>query len=331
MDELKKYYDIIFNEINNFTNNVIITSEKDKIIYEMIKEYSIRGKLIRGSLILAINEIFNNEISEDAIKLALSVELMHSSILVIDDIIDKDKLRRGKPSMHILASKLIPNSIDIEHDSESVAQCIGLIGTYHSFNLISNLDYGTKIIAEEFIKTGFAELNEIILQQNDNYNEEDVFLIYENKTARYTVTLPFRLGYSISNKEFNNEIERITILLGIIFQIKDDLLELESNSNEIGKSNLSDIRSGKKHLPRKILENLVNDEDKILLNKYYNLLDDDSVLKIKELYDKYNVVSKVNERVEELNIELESLINKQDFKLKSFLIKLKEYVYLRTK
>jgi geranylgeranyl diphosphate synthase, type I len=331
MNELKKYYEIVYNEINNFTNNVIITTENDKNIYQLLKEFSLRGKLIRGSLILAINELLTGKINDNAIKLALSVELMHSSILIVDDIIDNDDLRRGKPSMHILVKKLLQNSKNLDHDAKSVAQCIALIGTYHSYNLVSNICSGTKIIVEEFTKTGLAELNEIILQQKRDYNKNDIFLIYENKTARYTITLPFKLAFFLSNEEFTNEIERITILLGIIFQLKDDLLEIEFNSTEIGKSDYSDIKSGKKHYPRMILENNVNETDKKLLENYYLKQGDDSVKKIKLLYEKYDVLKKVNNEIKTLNDELDILIEKQNPKIKLFLLKLKEYIYTRKK
>jgi geranylgeranyl diphosphate synthase, type I len=331
MNELNKYYEIVYSEINNFTDNVIITQNSDKLIYEMLKEYSLRGKLIRGSLILALYELLNNKISDNAKKLSLAVELLHSSILIIDDLIDNDDLRRGKPSMHILTKKLLTNSNNLDHDARSIAQCIALIGTYHSNNLISDVCSGIKITTEEFTKTGLAELNEIILQQKKDYTEEEIFSIYENKTARYTITLPFKLAFYLSNKEFTKEIERITILLGIIFQLKDDLLELESDSDLIGKSNLSDIYANKKHYPRKILESSVNDKDKILLEKYYSILDDESVKKIKLFYDQYGIVKKVNDKIKILNDELDLLIDKQEIKLKFFLLKLKEYIYKRNK
>ena len=331
MEELKKYKQIVQNEINEFTKDVIQIKEEDIKIYELLKEYSLRGKLIRGSLILAVNEILTGEVNDNAIKVALAVELMHSSILVVDDIIDKDDIRRNKKSMHILTQDLIKNSVDLKHDAKSIAQCIALIGTYHSFNLISNLSCETKVISEEFIRTGLAELNEIIVQQKNDYDLNDIFSIYENKTARYTITLPIRLAYLISQKDFDKTIERITILLGIIFQLKDDILELEADSNDIGKSNLSDIKAGKKHYPRKLLEENLDDEDKKLFNEYNLNLNDDNAKKIKLLYDKYEIVHKTKNKINDLNKELDLLINEiKDNKLKSFLIKMKEYIYSRT-
>jgi geranylgeranyl diphosphate synthase, type I len=332
MDGLKAYNQVLKKELSKFfEEDLLITKDDDLKIYDLLKEYSLRGKFVRGSLVLLVSDALSGKISDDALITATALEVLHSSILVIDDIIDKDDLRRGMPSMHVMVKDLIPFSKDKVHDAQSIAQCVGLIGTYCAYRNLSRVNRGVfRLLSEEFVRTGFAELNEIILSQRNVVTDDDVLNIYRFKTARYTITLPFRLAFVLCEQLFSDELERITDNIGILFQFKDDLLELEHNSDNIGKSNTSDIKSGKQHFPRKLLEISVSEEDSVLLNDYYSKLDDDSVLKIKELYTKYNIVGKTNEIIDNLKDETLDLIEKQDVKLKPLLKNLLNYVINRS-
>ncbi|MFP4567872.1 MAG: polyprenyl synthetase family protein [Candidatus Woesearchaeota archaeon] len=331
MDELIKYRDILKEELSSFFDNQkIISRPEDKKIYGFLKEYSLRGKFIRGSLILLLNQLLTGKISDSAIKTAVSMEILHSSILVIDDIIDKDDTRRSKPSMHITVKELIPRSSDLVHDASSIAMCVGLIGTYSAYNLLSKTSKEViSQLSEEFTKTGFAELNEIILAQNVVVSEADVMNIYKFKTAKYTITLPFKLGFIVSNMEFTNMLEKITDNIGILFQVRDDLLELEMAAEVIGKSNTSDIRAGKQHYPRKLLEKLATPPDLDKINAAYKVLDDDSVKLIQDMYKKYDVASKTRLLIDDLKTETSRLIELVDDKLKPLLKKLLAYVVER--
>ena len=311
-------------------NSSLITRTEDLKIYDYLKEYSLRGKLIRGSLIILINDVLTGKVNDDALITATSLEVLHSSILVIDDIIDKDDVRRGKPSIHVIVKELIPDSKDLDHDAQSIAQCVGLIGTYSAYMNLSRVNKDvTKQLSEEFVKTGFAELNEIILSQKEIVTNDDVMNIYKFKTAKYTITLPFKLAYILSGESFTEDLEKITDNIGILFQFTDDLLELDRSAEEIGKSNTSDIKAGKQHYPRKVLEISVSDEDLLLLNQYYSDLSDESVVKIKELYEKYDVADKTRKVINNLKEETVELIKEQDPRIRFLLEKLLNYVIER--
>ncbi len=329
MEQLKKYHARIKDEITKFFDEELITKSEDLVIYEHLKEYALRGKLIRGSLILLINESLG-EPSRDALVTATALEIMHSCILIIDDIIDEDKTRRGKPSMHVITKELVSKSSNREHDAESIAQCIALIGTYTSYLKLSQTNpMILKQISQELIKTGFAELNEVILAQRETVTEEDVMNIYKHKTAKYTITLPIKLGYILSEAEFTDELEQITDNIGILFQIKDDLLELEQDEEEIGKSNTSDIRAGKQHYPRKLLEKIASKEDLLVINEAYKELKEEDVQVLQGMYKKYEVVQKTQDIIKKLEEETRTLIEKQEPKAQRILRELLVYVTKR--
>src|SRR5437660_9447829 len=58
-----------------------------------------QGKLLRASLIFYLYESYTRETSEDVVRVAAAMELLHSSLLIHDDIMDKDHMRRGKPTI----------------------------------------------------------------------------------------------------------------------------------------------------------------------------------------------------------------------------------------
>ena len=329
MEQLKKYHEQIKNEITTFFDEEIITKKEDLVIYEHLKEYALRGKLIRGSLVLLINETLTEQ-KKEALTTATALEILHSAILIIDDIIDEDETRRGKPAMHITTKELVNQSKNKNHDAQSIAQCTALIGTYTSYLKLSQTNSEIlKQISQEFIKTGFAELNEVILAQKETVTEEDVMNIYKHKTAKYTITLPIKLGYILSKKEFTEELEQITDNIGILFQIKDDLLELEENEEAIGKSNTSDIKAGKQHYPRKLLEKQANKEDLEIINKAYTSLTDEDVQTIQEMYKKYEIVQKTQKIIKEIEQETTNLIQKQEPKIQRIMQELLIYVTKR--
>lgn len=330
MEELKKYSDLLKKRVSVFFDESLITKSEDLVIYNFFREYALRGKFIRGSLLLLVCDVLSKNLSDDSFRCATSLEILHSSILMIDDLIDRDDTRRGKPAMHVTVRSLFENSSDLVHDASSVAQCVALIGTYSAYSAIAGINpLVIRSLSDEFTKTGFAELNEVVLASKSFVSKDDVLNIYKFKTAKYTITLPVKLAFILCGREFSSSIELITDNIGILFQMKDDLLELEENSEVIGKSDTSDIRAGKQHHPRKVLESLASSDDLLLINKYYYVRDDFSVLELKKFYDKYGVVDFIKKEISVLYDETSRLISDEDSSLSVIFEKLLNYVINR--
>ena len=62
-------------------------------------DFAVRGKLFRGAIVAAIAEAFHGEPGEDLYRVAAAVELIQSFLLIHDDIMDEDALRRGEPAI----------------------------------------------------------------------------------------------------------------------------------------------------------------------------------------------------------------------------------------
>ncbi|KXA93268.1 hypothetical protein AKJ64_00995 [candidate division MSBL1 archaeon SCGC-AAA259E17] len=86
----------------------------------------------------------------------------------------------------------------------------------------------------------------------DEVGVEDILRLHRLKTASYTVTGPLKMGFLLSPREFASgadDLDAYGRKVGVAFQVKDDLLGLFGEEEEIGKSVTSDIEEGKRTLP----------------------------------------------------------------------------------
>src|SRR3989344_5545737 len=114
-EELERYFN---KKINNASNEI------SKEALEFLKDYTLRGgKRLRVAMLIHGYGCFK-EISRDIIKAGMAMELIQSYLLIHDDIMDKDELRRGKDTMHVMYEKKY-NVKDKKHFSISMAICVG--------------------------------------------------------------------------------------------------------------------------------------------------------------------------------------------------------------
>ena len=222
----------VFNRID------ALLPDANKIASSMRYSALADSKCIRAGLIFASGNL-NKEISNSAlIDMAASIELMHTYSLIHDDLpsMDNDEMRRGQASNHIkfneatailtgdalqaLAYENIVASPEIT-DSQKIASIKALADACGHEGMILGQQYDLD-----------AEKNE--------YN--DIKKIHELKTGkliRVAMTMPH-----LGNEKQKNQLivlDEVGRDLGLAFQIIDDVLEVSSDSNTLGKSNQSDL------------------------------------------------------------------------------------------
>ena len=239
------------------------------------------GKLIRGFLISLGYKMSNKENIDYSYPLALAYEIFQTSILIHDDIIDEDNLRRGKETIHYSSYKNNKKYNDslAKKIGDSVAICVGNYGLFEAFKQIIK-NYGndknySKILEyydETIIKTCEGELIDVELSFDGRYKLKDTNLydnimsIYKLKTAYYTIIGPLTLGLilgGISDDKIKI-IEKLGEKIGIAFQIQDDILGIY---NDMGKVIGSDIKEYKQTLLFSYTMDKKEYRDKLL--KYY--------------------------------------------------------------
>lgn len=202
----------------------------------------------------------NKTSSSDAIKAAAAVELMHSSLLIHDDIMDRDALRRGKETIYSQYASLAQKKgfATPDHFGIGMGLCVGDIGFFLTFELLTELECNAEVKAR-IIKAYAKELSSVAIAQMQDFasgfskekiSEKEIMGIYKYKSAHYTYSLPLMMGALIANAPESEikKLERLGESLGILFQIKDDELGLFGDEQEVGKPIGSDIKEGKQTL-----------------------------------------------------------------------------------
>lgn len=310
-------------EEKNFNQQTLV-----KEALAIIKDFVISGKTVRGGLFLlaakALNAQSYQKNQKDLLKIAATLELIHSSLLIHDDIIDQDETRRGQDSVwqHYKKFASKNNYKNPTNYGQSLAICLGNVLNYLANLALSELNTLSlpttkqiqKTVNQEIIKTNFAEmLDSQITLQNDLPTKKQVLEMYLYKTARYTFSLPLQLAGTI-NQLSDNQIGNLVSIgenLGLIFQIKDDEISLFSTEADSGKSFASDIKEGKKTLfYLYLLKNATQKEQTFLKdNLGHREIGYDAIQKIQNLFRQHSQ-EKINNKIKELEKNAQTEIQK---------------------
>lgn len=267
--ELKNFKKLLDAELEVFLDKKLKTAEKispmARGMVQNIKNYVLSsGKRIRPALMYHTYLSLAGKAGsrkKEALRAAMAPEFIHTWFIIHDDIIDKDDLRRGNPSMHYLYRKLgkskFNNSADAAHYGYSQAISAGDMAAGFANEVIADSMLSERIksglskkISDIIFNTAIGEFYDVFAAIEKNISEKEVLTILEYKTARYTVEGPIHLGAIMAeagDKVIKN-LNDYSVPLGIAYQIQDDILGVFGASKETGKPVGADIREGKKTL-----------------------------------------------------------------------------------
>ena len=242
-------------------------------------EYAVMngGKRIRPILMYMICDLFekNNCKSYDKIKeIAAALEFIHCYSLVHDDLpaMDNDDYRRGKLTVH-------------KKYNEAIGVLVGDVLLTEAFGIIANSkSLGDKnkveIISKLSEYAGFFGMvgGQFVDMESENKKVEIDTLkyIHAHKTGKLltaAIELPM-IALDIESEKREKMVE-YSKLLGIAFQIKDDILDIEGNFEEIGKKS-NDVQNEKTTYPsifgleksKKLLQEYLEKAKKIIENEF---------------------------------------------------------------
>jgi len=199
------------------------------------------GKRIRPVLTFAVGDLL--EVDREKLKnYALAIELIHTYSLIHDDLpeMDNDDYRRGKPSNHKVFGA-----------NNAVLAGDGLLNTAYSV-LFKECRKGLEYVsAAEFICdcAGIygmiaGQSADILHENDDSFNEQTLNFIYENKTAKL-LTASVVVPAVLSGGRCYSELKAFGRDLGCLFQLTDDILDVEGSFDKLGKSIGKDSEEGK--------------------------------------------------------------------------------------
>ena len=290
--------------VDNFIKKDLIKEKTISGLYKYI--FKSGGKKIRAKLNL-ISSSTNKH--KDRYKLASIIELLHTATLVHDDVVDNSPIRRGIESVN----NLWTNSHGV------------LIGDYiysKAFILMVEME-NMKILEELAAATNDISQGELI--QLDAIKNLDISLNKLKKISYFKTGRLFeaaaRTGAILakSNNSYINNMSASAKNLGILFQIRDDLLDYSINL-KTGKPSYQDLREGKVTYPfffayknankkeQKQLRNLLGNKKLNQINTSQLISRLDGINKTNELAKKYHQQAiKYAKKINKLGIKQEMI------------------------
>ena len=241
------------------------------------------GKRLRPMLTIAAANVFGYQ-GEGHVKLAASVEFMHTATLLHDDVVDESDMRRGRKTARILwgnqASVLVGDFL--------LGQAFKMMVEVGSLDALDVLSTAATIIAE-------GEVLQLSVAKNMETTEDDYLQVIRAKTAALFAAAsevgPIIAGTSRADRA---ALKSYGMNLGLAFQLVDDALDYGGKAADLGKNTGDDFREGKITLPvilawrrgtaeerhfwREAIENGDNDDASLeramgLITKYGSLSD----------------------------------------------------------
>ncbi len=215
------------------------------------------SKRVRGFLVTIGYQLFGKQKAKDVEELSMVAELFHASLLVHDDIIDRDERRRGGKTVHAALRSQSPDRRDADHYGVSQAILAGSLLGIWARQIVLRGPWSDAVKCRALLKleammeeTHYGEMLDVVLAARSSATEKEIITVHVLKTAKYTFEAPLHLGAILAGAT-RADLAVLTdyaVPLGIAFQIQDDILGLFGSERRIGKSVTSDLAEHKKTL-----------------------------------------------------------------------------------
>ncbi|MFI5296283.1 MAG: polyprenyl synthetase family protein [Thermodesulfovibrionales bacterium] len=250
--DLKKYLKEKKETVDSFFRDYFKEQRRPEVLQEsMLYSLFAGGKRVRPILAMAAYEACGGA-AADIVPYASALELIHTYSLIHDDLpaMDNDDLRRGKPTNHKVYG-------------EAVAILAGDALLTEAFRILSDPSHGSKVKDRDLLKAS-AEISaasgyqgmvagqvQDILSENAEADAETLQFIHRHKTAAL-IRASVKVGgiLSGSSAEVVGALTSYGENIGHAFQVIDDILDVEGNTKELGKTVGSDEKINKMTYPR---------------------------------------------------------------------------------
>jgi len=255
-----------------------IHSSYEHLLEEISRVALAGGKRLRPHMVFIGYGAYDSRIA----LVAAAHEILHISLLIHDDIIDREDTRHNEDTIHkryndgYYAS--IADSSERLHFSTSAALLAGdiLISAAHELLARAELTSQQHTLASEILSQGILEVAGGQLLDSEAPFFQDTFdpiIIYRYKTASYSFIAPLLTGVSLSPKNYDTStlgyVRDFATNLGIAFQIRDDTLGTFGNTATTGKTTTGDLREGKQTLLIALFRNRATNDQLLEFEKYF--------------------------------------------------------------
>lgn len=302
------YKERIYNTILEYTP----TGEPKELNMEALRCYIDRkGQYRRPTFLLAWAQLYGLDPNTVILPAAIQ-QISEDYFLMHDDILDNNKLRRGKPAAHVLFGNEIAI---IAGDMVHMILWKMVLDAQKKLN---------KSISKKYIEKFYDIM--LVTHQGQYYDiknsssidikkftPDDYFKSIHAKSAYYSVYGPMQCGAILAGANENelDKIKRYGTLCGNAFQIKDDILDCISTENTLGKSIGNDIQQGTRTL---ILWHAIHHASSIKANRIYDIYnkksrDSKDIMKMITFFNELGSISYAQEIAQKLTSDALDIFN----------------------
>lgn len=240
-DELSERVKIV----DEYMENFLPSDKYPKEIFESMR-YSVfaGGKRLRPIMVMEACKAFGGD-WKDSMSFACAIEMIHTYSLIHDDLpaLDNDDYRRGRLTSHKVFGEnmaILAGDALLHHAFETMAQACVRFNDIKYTKAMLDIAHGAGVygmVAGQVVD---------VLSEGKDINKETLDFIHENKTAAMIIGA-LKAGAEIGGacEEDIAKIERAGKLIGVAFQIQDDILDVISTFDKLGKPIHSDEKNNK--------------------------------------------------------------------------------------
>lgn len=291
-----------------------VNSDQKQLVHTLLDhtaEHDLRpAKRARGVFIYFGHKLFDsvrgykNLPEKDIFHAAMSIELVHTGLLMIDDKMDQDDTRRGLPTTHKFFEKYHKDNLnqgDPEFYGDNMAVNLGVTSVSLGYRILAEtkadpatVNKALITMFDGIIKTTYGQAYDLTLEALGVGSESDIAALHHAKTGIYTYELPIQVGAMLAGAKSADLklISKYAIPGGIAFQFQDDILGLFGNPQKTGKPAHSDLRQGKTTL---------------LIAKALELGNKEQIKRLRTLWGKENITDAEADEARKIVVDTGSL------------------------
>ncbi|MFC7489856.1 MULTISPECIES: polyprenyl synthetase family protein [unclassified Knoellia] len=218
------------------------------------------GKRVRPELLLTAHRCYGGGDHDVVVRVAAALELLHTAFVIHDDVIDRDLVRRGS---HNVSGTFVERAAERGASADGcltagvaagvLAGDLALAGAVRGIALCGANRPMTErlldLLDHSIAVTAAGELDDVLLSVCESHDVavEDIVTMQQHKTAVYSFQLPLQAGALLAGapEDAQEPLGAVGRLMGIGFQLVDDLRGVFGEESTTGKSALGDLREGK--------------------------------------------------------------------------------------
>jgi geranylgeranyl diphosphate synthase type II len=229
-------------------------------LWQHLEACTVGGKRFRPRLVMTVYSLLGGSDRTAAATVAASFELLHTALIVHDDVVDQDFTRRGMPNLagtyRSFATDRGSSPERAGHTGLSAAVIAGDLALSHAYRLMSevNADPATRqrlgdLLDEAVEASAAGELLDVLAPLDPTPQAVDEVLeMSKLKTAVYSFDVPLRAGAVLAGAD-NTLVEALGgfgRIIGTAYQVADDLVGAFGDESRTGKTGWGDLREGKR-------------------------------------------------------------------------------------